>query len=138
METIDNFYKTQPAFVNELNTLKSAWALTEKKGVQLTKTTNKSLKLFHAEINDVRCFLKDKLKQKFREITKLTEYTEYKKAAQSYGAKLRGFIQRWGVDIYTLGTYLRRNGGRSSFLLLARYRLGSFRRRFLRKFRIRI
>ena len=137
METIDNFYKTQPAFVNEIKMLNSSWASVVKKHSEMRKFTNKSVKIFQAEVNDVRCFLKDKLKQKFDEIKKATEYTNYKKATQSHAAKLRGFIQRWGVDVYTLSTYLRRKGGKGKFLLTG-YRVRRFNRIFLRKFRIRI
>ena len=137
METIDHFYKTQPAFVNEINMLKSSWASVEKKHAEMRKFSNKSAKIFQAEVNDVRCFLKDKVKQKLKEIKKATEYTNYKRATQSHGAKLRGFIQRWGVDVYTLGTYLRRNRVKAKFLLNG-YRVRRFNRSFLRKFRIRI
>lgn len=137
MDTIDNFYKTQPAFVNEINTLKSSSALVEKKHSEMRKFTNKSVKIFQAEVNDVRCFLKDKLRQKLNEIKKGAEYVDYKRATQSHAAKLRRFIQRWGIDVYTLSTYLRRNGGKSKFLLTG-YRVRRFNRIFLRKFRIRI
>ena len=137
METIDNFYKTQPAFVNEINMLKSSWASVEKKHAEMRKFTNKSAKIFQAEVNDVRCFLKDKLKQKLDEIKKATEYANYKRATQSHGGKLRGFIQRWGVDVYTLSSYLRRNHVRAKFLLTG-YLVRRFNRIFLRKFRIRI
>lgn len=137
METIDTFYKTQPAFVNEINMLKSSWASVEKKHTEMRRTTNKSLKLFHAEINDVRCFLRDKVKQKLSEVTKTTEYTGYKRAARSHSGKLRAFVQRWGVDVYTLSTYLRRKGVRSKFLLTNNH-VRRFDRIFLRKFRIRI
>lgn len=137
METIDNFYKTQPTFINEINTLKSSWALVEKKHAEMRKSANKSLKLFHAEINDVRCFLRDKVKQKLSEVTKTTEYTGYKRAARSHSGKLRGFVQRWGIDVYTLSTYLRRKGVRSKFLLTNNH-VRRFDRIFLRKFRIRI
>ena len=137
METIDNFYKTQPAFVNEINMLKSSWASVEKKHAEMRKFTNKSAKIFRAEVNDVRCFLKDKLKQKLNEIKGATEYTNYKRATQSHGAKLRGFIQRWGIDVYALRTYLRRNRVKAKFLLTG-YHMRRFNRSFLRKFRIRI
>jgi hypothetical protein len=137
METIDTFYKTQPAFVKEIKMLKSSWASVEKKHAEMRKTTNKSIKIFHAEINDVRCFLKDKFRQKLSEFKKATEYTDYKRSARSHSGKLRGFVQRWGVDVYTLSTYLRRKGVRSTFLLTNNH-VGRFDRIFLRKFRIRI
>ena len=137
MDIIDNFYKTQPGFVYTIESLKGAWNKVNRKYSRLYKSTNSSLKKFRVDFAHVAGFLKDKSRQKVKEILSSTEYVEYKRDSLSYAVKLRKFLNDWGVSPYNLGAYLRRNGSHPVFLYSG-YRLRSFKNKLLRKFRFRI
>jgi hypothetical protein len=137
LEVVDTIYKTQPTFVGEIETLKKSSAFVKRTHGRLLKSATESSKTFHAELKDVVSFLKDKHKQKLKEFLKSDDYVEFRKSATKYLGSLRRFTNKWGVNEYMLGRYLRRNRINSIFILSG-WRLARIKNRIVRKFRIRI
>lgn len=138
IDIIDNIYKTQPAFIHTIESLRGLWNKLTKKHNSLVKTTHRSVKKFREDLANVIGFLKDKSKEKVKEILTSDEYIQYKKDSLSYAIKLKRFLNNWGVNPYNLGSYLRRRRQHSIFLYSGHNTIRRFKSRLLRKFRFRI
>ena len=138
-KAIGDLFNSQPTFVAELKRFKSLWTKTKVDRAALKRTITALHGPFKTEMKPVADFLKDKYRAKISEIKKCPEFLAVKRSTASYGAKVRAFMRKWGVQQYDLSRFLRKNG-HQTLNLASSYRssIGYLLHRLIRKFRIRI